>query len=290
MTAEIQSSPVQDIDWANSMVPDGVDNRRQWAKVLDRWLPLLAGLIFLLGWEATVRVLHIAPYVLPAPTLILSSLLANWQDLLRALGNTALVTISAFFLALVSGMALGTIVTMSRTVERIVWPYAVALQVTPIIAIAPLIIIWVGLSRVWLALLILSWLVAFFPVLSNTVIGIKSVDHGLQNLFTLYRATRWQRLRYLQFPAALPFILSGARISSGLSVIGAVVAEFVAGSGTSTGLAWTIVQSGNMLDVPRMFAALMLLSGFGIAIWYIMSSVQTKLLRHWHESETKNEN
>ena len=290
MKAETQSSPVRDIDWTNSMMPHSTDSRWRWARLLDRWLPLLAGLAFLVGWEGGVRALHIAPYVLPAPTLILLSFLANWQDLLRALGNTALVTISAFFLAMISGVAVGTLVTMSRTVERIVWPYAVALQVTPVIAIAPLIIIWVGLARVWLALLILSWLVAFFPVLSNTVIGIKSVDHGLQNLFTLYRATRWQRLRYLQFPAALPFILSGARISSGLSVIGAVVAEFVAGSGTSTGLAWTIVQSGNMLDVPRMFAALMLLSGFGIAIWHIMTSLQTMLLGHWHESETKNEN
>jgi NitT/TauT family transport system permease protein len=258
---------------------------------LAEWLvPTLAGLVFLLGWQWAVTALAVPRYILPAPTEIGASFWINRADLLRALGNTAVVTLSAFVLAVVSGIVLGTLMTQSRALERIIWPYAVALQVTPIIAVAPLVIIWVGLSRVWLALLILSWLVAFFPMLSNTVVGIKSVDHGLRNLFTLYGASRWQRLWRLQLPGALPFILGGARISAGLSVIGAVVAEFVAGSGTSTGLAWTIVQSGNMLDVPRMFAALALLSAFGIAIWQVMRMVQTALLRRWHESEVIHEN
>lgn len=257
--------------------------------LLDRLSPMIAGLVFLTFWEAWVRWRGIPPYVLPAPSVILLSLRANMVGLLRALGNTALVTLAAFTLAMISGMALGIMIALYRPIERIVWPYAVALQVTPVIAIAPLIIIWVGLSRVWLALLILSWLVAFFPVLSATVVGIKSVDRGLQNVFTLYRASRWQRLVRLQLPAALPFILSGARVSSGLSVIGAVVAEFVAGSGTSTGLAWTIVQSSTMLDVPRMFAALFLLATFGILLWYCMTRMSSLLLGHWHESELKDD-
>ncbi len=141
----------------------------------------------------------IPPYVLPAPSVIFQSLWTNAGGLMRALGNTALVTLSAFVLATISGIALGILISLFRTVEKIIWPYAVALQVTPIIAIAPLVIIWVGLSRVWLALLILSWLVAFFPMLSATVVGMKSVDRGLQNVFTLYRATRWERLLRLQF-------------------------------------------------------------------------------------------
>ncbi|RFB88739.1 ABC transporter permease [Rhizobium leguminosarum bv. trifolii] len=257
--------------------------------MLDRFAPLIAGVVFLAAWEIFVRWRGIPPYVLPAPSVIFQSLWTNAGGLLRALGNTALVTLSAFSLATISGIALGIFIALFRTMEKIVWPYAVALQVTPIIAIAPLVIIWVGLSRVWLALLILSWLVAFFPMLSATVVGIKSVDRGLQNVFTLYRATRWQRLLRLQLPAALPFILSGARVSSGLSVIGAVVAEFVAGSGTSTGLAWTIVQSSTMLDVPRMFAALFLLAGFGVALWHAMSRLSSILLGHWHESELKDE-
>ncbi|EJT01352.1 binding-protein-dependent transport system inner membrane protein (plasmid) [Rhizobium sp. CCGE 510] len=257
--------------------------------MLGRFAPLIARVVFLVAWELFVRWRGIPPYVLPAPSVIFQSLWTNAGGLMRALGNTALVTLSAFSLATISGIALGILIALFKTMEKIVWPYAVALQVTPIIAIAPLVIIWAGLSRVWLALLILSWLVAFFPMLSATVVGIKSVDRGLQNVFTLYRATRWQRLLRLQLPAALPFILSGARVSSGLSVIGAVVAEFVAGSGTSTGLAWTIVQSSTMLDVPRMFAALFLLAGFGVVLWHVMSRLSSILLGHWHESELKDD-
>ncbi len=268
---------------------------RTWARLFTRLsveslLPFAAGVIFLCFWQFLVSYLDIHSYVLPSPAKIAESLWENRADLLRALGNTASITASAFLLTVVSGVVIGTLLTQSRTLEKLIWPYAVALQVTPIVAVAPLVIIWVGLDRVWLALLILSWLVAFFPVLSNTVIGIRSVDHGLRNLFKLYGASRWQRLRYLELPGALPFVLSGARISAGLSVIGAVVAEFVAGSGTSTGLAWTIIQSGNMLDIPRMFAALVLLSAFGISIWQLMTWIQTRLLGHWHESELRNEN
>lgn len=253
----------------------------------DAFTPLMAGLIFLASWEIFVRLGDVATYVLPPPSLIFASFWQNRASLFQALGNTALTTFSAFALAVASGLLLGTLLTQNRRLERIVWPYAVALQVTPIIAIAPLVIIWVGMSRLWLALLILSWLVAFFPMLANTVMGIKSIEHGHRDLFTLYGASRWQRLRRLELPGAMPMILAGARISSGLSVIGAVVAEFVAGSGTSTGLAWTIVQSGNSLDVPRMFAALLLLSAFGIGIWSLMSWLQSMLLRNWHTSELR---
>jgi NitT/TauT family transport system permease protein len=139
-------------------------------------------------------------------------------------------------------------------------------------------------------MLILAWLVAFFPMLSNTAVGMKSADHGLRNVFELYEASRWKRFRYLQFPAALPYILAGARISAGLSVIGAVVAEFVAGSGGSRGLAFMIVESGTLLNIPRMFAALFTLSIFGMAIWYLNAVIQRLLLRRWHESELKQEN
>jgi NitT/TauT family transport system permease protein len=208
---------------------------------------------------------------------------------MRALAYTAAITLGAFALAVVSGVTLGVLLTQNRAIERVFWPYAVALQVTPMVAIAPLVVIWVGLDRVWLALLILAWIVAFFPMLSNTAIGMKSADHGLRDVFTLYGGSRWKRFRYLQLPAALPFILAGARISAGLSVIGAVVAEFVAGSGSSTGLAWTILESGSMLNVPRMFAALVVLSVFGLSIWYATATVQRLLLRHWHESEVRHE-
>ena len=253
-------------------------------------LPVLTGVAFLLVWEVLVRGLGISRFVLPPPTMIIASLVDNFQTLMQALVYTASITVAAFLCAVVSGITLGVLLTQNRNVERMFWPYAVALQVTPMVAIAPLVIIWVGLDRVWLGLMILAWLVAFFPMLSNTAVGMKSTDRGLTDVFNLYQASRWQRFRRLQLPSALPYILAGARISSGLSVIGGVVAEFVAGSGSSTGLAWIIVESGTMLDVPRMFAALFVLSAFGLSIWYVTASVQTRLLSRWHESELAGEN
>lgn len=257
---------------------------------LGRFLPALAGLAFLGIWEFIVRYFNVSKFILPPPSLIVATLFEQRGELFEALLYTAVITVSAFILAVVSGVILGVLLTQNSVVERTFWPYAVAMQVTPMIAIAPLIIIWVGLNRVWLAMLIMAWMVAFFPMLSNTAVGMKSADHGLRNVFALYGASRWKRLRYLQFPSALPFVLAGARISSGLSVIGAVVAEFMAGSGAARGLAFAIIESGASFNIARMFAALMLLSVFGLSIWYVTTSVQSILLRRWHESEVSQEN
>ncbi len=253
-------------------------------------LPLLAGLVFFGGWEFLVRTLEVSRFVLPPPSLIAKTLVTDAPVLFEALAFTATITLAAFALACVSGLVFGVLLTQSRPLEMALWPYAVVLQVTPAIAIAPLILIWVGLDRAWLALLLLAWIIAFFPILSNTAQGLRSADHGLRNVFALYGSSRWKLFRYLQLPSALPYILAGVRISAGLSVIGAVVAEFVAGSGSATGLAWTIVEAGGALNVPRMFAALFLLSAFGIAIWYAMAFVQWLLLHRWHESEVRQEN
>src|SRR4029079_598693 len=174
-------------------------------------------------------------------------------------------------------------------VERSFFPYAVILQVTPIVAIAPLIIIWV--NDVKLSLLICAWIVAFFPILSNTTVGLNSADRNLTDLFRLYRANWWQTLRYLKLPAAMPYLLAGLRISGGLSLIGAVVAEFVAGpGGSASGLAYRILESGYQLRIPRMFAALLLTSLSGIAIFFVTSVIAHFALRHWHESAVVQEN
>jgi NitT/TauT family transport system permease protein len=264
--------------------------RRPIALPLNYILPIAAGLVFLAAWQAIVTIYQIPKFLVPSPLLIVETMIDDAPSLLRALRFTAVVTLSAFSLAVITGIVVGVILAQNRAIEMTLWPYAVVMQVTPVIAIAPLIVIWVGLDNVWLALLILAWLVAFFPMLSNTALGMKSTDHGLRNVFELYGASRWKYFRYLQLPSALPYILGGARISAGLSVIGAVVAEFQAGSGSATGLAWTIVESGTMLNVPRMFAALFLLSAFGLSIWYLTTYVQHLLLRRWHESELKREN
>jgi NitT/TauT family transport system permease protein len=272
------------------LLPERASGQTKFADRFDRILPAIGGIVFLLLWEGAVRLFHVSRFVLPAPSLIAGTLVSDFPDLMRALAFTATITITAFLLALFSGVGFGVLLTQNRRIERMLWPYAIALQVTPMVAIAPLIVIWVGLDHAWLALMILAWIVAFFPMLSNTVVGMKSADHGLRNVFMLYRASRWQRFCHLQLPAALPYIMAGMRVSSGLSIIGAVVAEFVAGSGSATGLAWVIVQSGSMLDVARMFAALVVLAVFGLMMSSATGLIQHLLLSAWHESAVEQEN
>jgi NitT/TauT family transport system permease protein len=253
-------------------------------------VPVIIGIIFLGVWEFLVHWLEVPKFVLPPPSKILDALLTDYATLGASMWKTLQITIAAFFLALVLGVAGAILFTQSRLFEISLFPYAVVLQVTPIVSIAPFILIWVGLDHTERALLILATIVAFFPILSNTTLGMKSVDHNLLNLFDLYHASRWQRLRYLQLPSAMPYLLGGMKISGGLALIGTVVAEFVAGSGTGTGLAWRIIESSNRLNIPRMFAALLLLSSLGVIIFFGLSAVETLLLRKWHESAVGREN
>lgn len=251
--------------------------------------PLVVGVLALTAWEATVRIKGIPPYILPGPLLIAQTLWTDWGTLSQSLWITLRITFAALIAAVSVGVALAVLFTQSKWLEKSLFPYAVILQVTPVVAIAPLIIIWVG--DVNLSLLICAWIVAFFPILSNTILGLNSADHNLVNLFQLYRANRWQTLRYLRLPAALPYFLGGLKISGGLALIGAVVAEFVAGSGGSaSGLAYRILESGYRLQIPRMFAALLLISLSGICIFFITSTIAHFALRHWHESAVKREN
>ncbi|WP_339832203.1 ABC transporter permease [uncultured Parvibaculum sp.] len=252
-------------------------------------VPVLVGVAFLAVWEAIVHFGEVRPFVLPAPSAIWASLTLNFGSLMASLWVTLRVTLMAFLLAAAGGIGLAILFSQSRRIEMALFPYAVALQVTPVVAIAPLILIWVGYDRIELAVLILAWIVAFFPILSNTTLGLRSADHNLRDLFRLYGASRWQILTELQLPSALPYILAGMKISGGLALIGAVVAEFVAGSGTGTGLAWRIVEAGYRLDIPRMFAALFLLSGLGIAIFFSLTWLEHLLLRRWHESAVRRE-
>ncbi|MDE1147641.1 MAG: ABC transporter permease [Azospirillaceae bacterium] len=252
---------------------------------LRRFAPLLLGLVFLGAWEGLVRLMEVPAFVLPPPSAIVAALLADPQTLGLSLWFTLTVTLQAFALAVVGGVALAVLFTRSPLLASALYPYAVILQVTPVMAIAPLVVIWVGYERVGLAQLILAWIVAFFPILGNTTLGLRSADAGLRDLFRLYGASRWQVLWRLELPSALPYLLAGMKISGGLALIGAVVAEFVAGSGTASGLAWRIVEAGNRLNTARMFAALTLLSLLGIAIFALLSLVQRLALRRWHDSE-----
>ncbi len=252
-------------------------------------LPALVAVATLGAWEWLVYAFDIVPFVLPAPSAIAAAAVDNWESLMSAAWVTIRVTLIAFALALVFGIAFAILFAQSRTIERALFPYAVTLQVTPVVAIAPLILIWVGLDNAERAVLILATIVAFFPILANATLGLRSADRQLHELFDLYRASRWQRLIRLQFPAALPNILTGMKISGGLALIGAVVAEFAAGSGASTGLAWVIHESGFNLKIAKAFAALALLSGIGIAIYAALSLLERQALKHWHESARPNE-
>ena len=254
-------------------------------RVLRLLAPVLLALAVLGAWEWAVRAWAVPVFVLPPPTAILAALVADAGTLGASLWLTLTVTLQAFALAVVGGVGLAVLFSQSRTLSAALFPYAVVLQVTPVVAIAPLVVIWVGYERVNLALLILAWIVAFFPILSNTTLGLSSADPNLRDLFRLYGASRWQVLWRLQLPTALPYLLAGMKISAGLALIGAVVAEFVAGSGTASGLAWRIVEAGNRLNIPRMFAALLLLSLTGVALFAALSLVQRLALRRWHESE-----
>jgi NitT/TauT family transport system permease protein len=251
---------------------------------LLRWLaPTVIGFLFLAGWEWVVRVNEIPHFILPGPLLIAETLAKDWSSLSVSLLVTLQITFAALAVAASLGLLLAILFAQSRVVEMSLFPYAVILQVTPIVAIAPLIIIWVDDVRA--ALLICAWIVAFFPILSNTTVGLNSTDRNLQDLFRLYGASRWQVLWRLKLPSAMPYFLAGLRISGGLALIGAIVAEFVAGTGgAASGLAYRILESGYQLQIPRMFAALVLVSGTGIAIFMALSLLSHLLLRRWHES------
>ncbi len=245
-------------------------------------LPVIVLAIVLAVWELMVRIGHIPAYVLPDPLLILKTLASDWALLFQSLLVTLATTFEGFLLAAVGGVGLAVLFNQSRLVEYSLYPYAVILQVTPIVAIAPLLLIYLPQP---LAVLACAWIVAFFPVLANTTLGLHSVDRNLADLFALYGATRGQILWNLKLPAALPYILGGLRIAGGLSLIGAVVAEIAAGSaGAGSGLAYRIAESGYRLNIPRMFAALLLLSLAGILIFYLLSAVNYLALRRWHES------
>ena len=243
--------------------------------------PIITFLLLLCAWELTVSFQNIPKYILPAPTNILDSLLINYSDLLRSTFITFRITLFAFIIASFLTIFIAILFSQSKIIEISLYPIAVIFQVTPVVAIAPLILIWVGLDNAEFAILILAVIVAFFPVLANTNLGIRSVEKNLSELFSLYEANRLQRLFKLQLPYALPFILTGMKTSIGLALIGSVVAEFVAGSGTSTGLAWRIIEAGNRLDVPKLFAALILLVVLGVFLFLIMSLLEKILLKRW---------
>jgi NitT/TauT family transport system permease protein len=251
-------------------------------RILRVVLPAVALALGVLVWDLVVRVNALPPYILPGPGLVVATLIADWPILWSSLVATLETTLAGLALAVIGGVGLAIAFNQSRLIEHSFYPYAVILQVTPVVAIAPLLLIYLPQQA---AVLACAWIVAFFPVLANTTLGLNSIDHNLADLFRLYGASRWQVLRELKLPAALPHMLAGLKIAGGLSLIGAVVAEIAAGSaGAGSGLAYRIAESGYRLNIPRMFAALLLLSVAGVVIFFLLSAFSHLMLRRWHES------
>lgn len=256
-------------------------------RVLRIVLPVAALAIGVLVWDLVVRLNQLPPYILPGPGLVISTLITDWPILWSSLLSTLETTLAGLALAVVGGVGLAIAFNQSRLIEHSFYPYAVILQVTPVVAIAPLLLIYLPQQA---AVLACAWIVAFFPVLANTTLGLNSVDHNLADLFRLYGASRWQVLSELKLPSALPHMLAGLKIAGGLSLIGAVVAEIAAGSaGAGSGLAYRIAESGYRLNIPRMFAALLLLSVTGVVIFFLLSAFSHLMLRRWHESAVTRE-
>jgi len=246
--------------------------------------PLAVGVLVALAWQLAVTVLEVPKYIVPSPVLVAKTLFEDWSMLSAALVVTLQVTLLALGIAVALGVALAFLFVQSRWIERALFPYAVLLQVTPIVAIAPLIIIWVKNTE--LALTLCAAIVAIFPIIANTTLGLRSVNPGLADLFRMYKAGRLQTLMRLRVPAALPYFFGGLRVASGLSLIGAVVAEFVAGTGgTSAGLAYQILLAGLQLNIPRLFAALVLIAVAGVALFVAVVALSRLALGNWHDSE-----
>ena len=273
-------------DAAVTIAPPRTSNSERLLRVL---VPVGMLVIAVIVWQIYVVVSGTPKYILPSPLDVVRALWTDWPTLLPSLWVTLTITFEALALALIGGVGLAIILVQSKWIELALFPFAVILQVTPIVAIAPLLLIYTPNTQT--ALLIVAFLVAFFPILSNMVQGLKSVDHNLLNLFDLYGAGRWQQLIYLKIPASMPYFLTGLRIGGGLSLIAAVVAEFAAGSaGAGSGLAFRLLESGYRLNIPRMFAALILLTFTGVAIFAITSFISWLALHRWHESAVRREN
>jgi NitT/TauT family transport system permease protein len=255
------------------------------SKWLSYLMPFAVGALALALWQGLVVAYQVPSYlVVPSPALVVQTLAKDWALLSGSLWVTLRITLLALGCAVVLGTAIAFVFVQSRVIEMSLFPYAVLLQVTPIVAIAPLVIIWVKDPTA--ALVLCATIVAIFPVISNTTLGLRSVDPNLLDLFRLHRAGRWQTLARLRVPSALPYFFAGLRVASGLALIGAVVAEFVAGTGgTGSGLAYQILISGLQLNIPRLFAALLLITLAGIALFLAVTWFARLALGRWHESE-----
>jgi ABC-type nitrate/sulfonate/bicarbonate transport system permease component len=242
------------------------------------WLPALLIILAILGiWEGYVRIFEVQRWLLPAPSVIAATLVSDAALLSRHALTTLEEVIIGFVISLVAGVALAAVIGLSRTVERALYPFIIASQTIPIIVIAPLLLIWVGYGLA--PKVIVVALIAFFPIVVNTVDGLKSVDPDLVNLMRTLGAKRWQIFLKVQAPSSLPFLFSGARVAIAVSVIGAVIGEWV---GSSEGLGYLMIRSKPQFLTERVFAAIAVLSAMGIALFALVGMLERLTIPWWH--------
>lgn len=235
-------------------------------------------------WGGYVWRWEVPPYILPGPAKVATTLLSDWPALGPALGITTQTTLLALLCAVIGGGSIALLLAQARWIEALFYPITVTLQVTPIVAIAPLILIYVPTPEN--AQLICAFVVAFFPIMLNTLQGLKSAERHHADLLRTYGASRWQTIRYLSAPTALPHFFAGLKIGGGLALVGAVVGEFSVGqAGANAGLAFRLLEAQSRLNTPRVFATLVLLAVLGAIIFAASSFLSWLALHHWHESE-----
>lgn len=250
-------------------------------RLADILAPLALVVVLIAGWEIACRALAVPVYLLPAPSAVWASLLQDWPALAAAAWTTLSMALTALVVASVCACSLALLGGLSPLIEKAIQPVAVTIQVTPVIAIAPLVMIWTGLDHPERAIIILATIVAFFPIYSGAATGLRAADPDLKRLFDLYGASRWQRLLRLRLPSAIPALVEGHKVATALAVIGAVVAEFVAGSGGAQGLAWRIIESANRLQTPRVFAALVTLAAMAALLYAAVDVLERRILAWW---------
>ena len=241
--------------------------------------PIVPMVIMTLAAELAVRQAWVPSFLVPAPSSVVASMFRDWPELWRATFATAIAALAGFGMSAIIGSLIAIALSSAAWVQRAFYPYAVFFQTVPIIAIAPLLVVWFGWDRTVVAS---AFIVSIFPVIANTLTGLLSTDLALRDLFRLYSANRLATLCKLRLPFALPHILTGLRIAAGLAVVGAIVGEFITGSG----IGGSIMVSRQQNRVDKVFAGLLLASLLGILLFMLINLISRLALRRWHASET----
>ena len=248
--------------------------------------PIAAFVLFISLWQAIPTLLDIKPFILPKPTDVVNAAIKDWDLLWPAMQITVVEAVIGFILSAVIGIGVSILLASSRIIEISLYPYAVILQTIPVIAVAPIVVIWFGSG--FNSIVIISFLIGFFPIVSNTLMGLNSVDKNMGDLFQLYNASKWQTMWKLRIPAAMPYMMSGLKVSCTLSIIGAITGEYIAGiGGGKGGLGYAITVAAVQLKTPYLFACAIAGAIFGIVFYLLVSFISRLVLKSWHESAMK---